>query len=112
MTGSMERAIGETNRRRTIQIAYNTKHGITPKTIIKKIHDITEAMQTEHKKTVKALLVLDEKALAKDPERLIKQKEKQMNASVKILDFETAAILRDEILEIKKRIEEKKGKTE
>ncbi len=66
-------------------------------------------MQTEHKKTVKALLALDEKALAKDPNKLIKQKEKQMNASVKILDFETAAILRDEILEIKKRMENPKA---
>ena len=50
MTGSMERAIGETNRRRVLQEAHNKKHGITPKTIIKKIHDIMEHLDTEHKK--------------------------------------------------------------
>ncbi len=109
VTGSMDRAMKETIRRRNVQLAYNKEHGITPKTIIKKIQDITEQMQTEHKKTVSTLLALDEKAMAKDPARLMKQKEKQMNASVKILDFETAAILRDEILEIKKRMENPKA---
>ena len=54
ITGSMERAISETNRRRAIQVAYNTKHGITPKTIIKKIHDITDQLQSEHQKDGKA----------------------------------------------------------
>lgn len=105
MTGSMERAIGETNRRRTRQIEYNKEHGITPKTIIKKIQDITDQMKTEHKKTVDSLINIDMKLFTKDPQKLIKQKEKQMQASVKILDFETAAILRDEILELQKMIE-------
>ena len=50
------------------------------------------------------LLKLDEKLFAKDPKKLIKQKEKQMNAAVKILDFETAAILRDEIVELTKKM--------
>ena len=100
MTGSMKYAIGETNRRRALQIEYNKKHGITPKTIIKKIKDITEQLQTEHKKTVAAMLLIDKKIYAKNPEKLIRQKERQMNAAVKILDFETAAILRDEIREL------------
>ena len=100
MTGSMERAIGETNRRRGIQLAYNTEHGITPKTIIKKIQDITEHMKSEHDKTVSTLLELDKKMFQKDPGKLIKQKEKQMEGAVKMLDFETAAILRDEIAEL------------
>lgn len=108
MTGSMEYAIKETERRRNLQMAYNKEHGITPKTIIKKIQDITEQMKTEHKKTVDELLLLDKKMLEKDPEKLIKQKEKQMEGSVKILDFETAAILRDEILELQKILENKK----
>jgi excinuclease ABC subunit B len=102
MTGSMQYAIGETERRRKIQIEYNTKHGITPKTIIKKIQDITDQMKTEHKKTVDSLLEIDKKMFAKDPDKLIKQKEKQMDGAVKILDFETAAILRDEIAELLK----------
>jgi excinuclease ABC subunit B len=110
MTGSIQYAINETERRRKIQIAYNKEHGITPKTIIKKIQDITDQMKTDHAKTVDELLVLDKKMFEKDPLKLIKQKEKQMEGSVKILDFETAAILRDEILELQKRLESKKKK--
>ena len=101
MTGSMERAISETNRRRVIQVAYNTKHGITPKTIIKKIHDITDQLQSEHQKTVRQLLAVDRKVYD-NIDDLIKEKEKQMGEAVKILDFETAAIIRDEIAEILK----------
>lgn len=103
LTGSMERAISETNRRRNIQIEYNKKHGITPKTIKKEIKDITEQLQREHKKAVSTLLSIDIKGV-KNISKLIKQKEKQMNASVKILDFETAAILRDEIKELEKML--------
>jgi len=108
MTDSMKRAIEETERRRALQIEYNKKHGITPKTIIKKIQDITEQMKTEHKKTVDSLLEIDKKMLEKNPDKLVKQKEKQMNGAVKILDFETAAILRDEILELQKILEAKR----
>jgi excinuclease ABC subunit B len=103
----MEYAIKETERRRKLQMEYNKQHGITPKTVIKKIQDITDQMKTEHKKTVDGLLLLDKKMLEKDPEKLIKQKEKQMDGAVKILDFETAAILRDEILELQKILEKK-----
>ena len=97
MTGSMDRAIKETNRRRTIQVAYNMKHGITPKTIIKKIQDITEHLESDHKKAVKTLLAFDEEMFKKSPKKVIKEKEQQMEEAVKVLDFETAAILRDEI---------------
>jgi excinuclease ABC subunit B len=97
ITGSMERAIGETNRRRTIQVAYNKAHGITPKTIIKKIQDITDQIKSEHEKTVKTLLQFDKARFDKEPKKLIKEKEQQMNDAVKVLDFETAAILRDEL---------------
>jgi excinuclease ABC subunit B len=119
MTGSLERAICETTRRRNIQLAYNKKHGITPKTILKKINDITEAFESTHGKAVNAELALDielfKNTLSKegkkgnlaklsDEEReglvydkIIKIKEKAMKDAVKALDFETAAILRDEI---------------
>jgi excinuclease ABC subunit B len=97
MTGSMDRAINETNRRRAIQVAHNTKHGITPKTIKKAINDITDQIRTEHEKTVRELLKIDKNRFDKEPKALIKEKEKQMSDAVKILDFETAAILRDEI---------------
>ena len=97
VTRSMKFAIDETNRRRKIQVEYNKKHGITPKTIIKSIKDITEGMESKHSKTVNALLEIDKRMFAKDPKALIKEKERQMNDAVKVLDFETAAILRDEI---------------
>ena len=99
ITGSMERALAETNRRRTLQIAYNKEHGITPQTIIKKIHDITDQLQNEHQKTVKRLLAVD-KSVYGSVEKLIKAKEEQMEEAVKVLDFETAAIIRDEIQEL------------
>jgi len=107
ITGSMERAMGETDRRRERQLVYNKKHGITPKTISKKIHDITEHLRSEHDKTVHELLSVEAERFKKNPEKLIREKEREMNGAVKILDFETAAILRDEILELKKRLEEK-----
>jgi len=103
MTGSMDRAIKETDRRRNIQIAYNKKHNITPKTIIKNIKDITETIQSERKKTIADLLLVDKVLFEKSPAKFIKDKEKQMGYAVKELDFETAAILRDEIAELTKR---------
>jgi excinuclease ABC subunit B len=135
VTGSMERALGETKRRRDIQLAYNKKHGLTPKTIMKKIHDITEELESEHGKVVNAELALDleifkrayKKELAKPfkpvglgeshlsdqeietltYEKIIKLKEREMNKAVKELDFETAAILRDEIGVLRARMEKK-----
>ncbi len=107
MTGSLDRAIGETNRRRAIQEAYNKEHGITPTTIIKNIHDITEELQSNHAKAVNEELRVDQKLFAKNPDKLIKLKEKQMKEAVKILDFETAAILRDELEVLRNRLSRK-----
>ncbi|MDB5254824.1 MAG: UvrB, excinuclease subunit excinuclease subunit [Candidatus Nomurabacteria bacterium] len=116
MTGSMERAIKETKRRRDIQLAYNKKHGITPMTIQKKILDITQGMESSHAKAVNAELELDialfaqlekdmkgKKGKRNPIEKLIKMKEDEMKESVKLLDFETAAILRDEIKVLRER---------
>jgi len=118
MTGSMDRAIGETTRRRNIQLAYNKKHSITPKTIEKNIKDITEEMESDHAKAVNAELAIDMELFAaaeaigkgkkgrgkKNPiEKLIALKEAEMKESVKLLDFETAAILRDEIVVLKNK---------
>ena len=100
MTGSLERAIGETNRRRAIQEAYNTKHGITPKTIHKEIHDIAASMRTEHQRTIDELLVLDTIAYKDDPAAFIKRKREEMSEAVEKLDFETAALIRDEIYKL------------
>ena len=100
VTGSMERAMGETNRRRTIQLEYNKKHKITPQTIKKRIHDITESLENERHQAVKRLLALDQAAYGKNIKKLIREKEKQMNEAVKNLDFETAALIRDELFEL------------
>jgi excinuclease ABC subunit B len=107
ITGSITRAIDETNRRRAIQVAYNLKNNITPKTIIKKINDIMENLKSPHNKAVSELLRIDKEIILKNPKKLTKQKEIQLNAAVKILDFETAAILRDELIELNKLITKK-----
>lgn len=100
MTGSLERAIGETNRRRALQLAYNKEHGITPQTIKKEIHDIAASMRTEHQKTIDELLILDTLAYKDDPKAFIKRKREEMAEAVEQLDFETAALIRDEIYKL------------
>jgi len=96
-TGSMERAIRETERRRTIQRAYNKKHHITPKTIKKKIesivdHEINPVLSSEFVR----LETLE------DINGYIRQKEKEMKEAAKNLEFEKASIIRDEIYELRK----------
>ncbi len=100
MTNSLEKAIGETNRRRALQLAYNTEHGITPKTIKKEIHDIAASMRSEHQRTIDELLVLDTLAYKDDPKEFIKRKREEMEEAVEQLDFETAALIRDEIYKL------------
>ncbi|MCH8888976.1 excinuclease ABC subunit UvrB [Patescibacteria group bacterium] len=97
VTKSMRVATLETNRRREIQLAHNKKHKITPKTIIKKIEDITDQLRSSHEKTVSTLLLVDRELYKKNPKGVIKDKKLAMEKAVKILDFETAAIIRDEI---------------
>ena len=97
MTGSLEKSIGETERRRKIQIAYNKKNNITPKSIVKKISDITEQINKAHNRAVHDLTRIDRVAYKGNIKGLIRDKRKQMGVAVKALDFETAAIIRDEI---------------
>lgn len=97
ITGSLERAIRETERRRAIQSAYNKKHHITPKTIKKKIesivdHEIKPMLSSEFVK----LETLE------DINGYIKQKEKEMKEAARNLEFEKASIIRDEIYELRK----------
>lgn len=97
ITGSMERAMGETERRRKIQQDHNTKNGITPESIIKKVKDIRTGMDEKKKKAQKAAFHVLEAEYNENPKKFIKSKKTQMELAVKNLDFETAAILRDEI---------------
>ena len=97
MTGSLNRAIDESERRREIQLAHNKKHGITPKTIKKQIKDITGDIQKVRQRAVTRLAEMDVAAYGGDKRKLIKEKREQMHAAADQLDFETAALLRDEI---------------
>ena len=102
-TGSMERAIEVTRTRREKQIAYNKKHGITPKTVAKKIHDIIGDIQKMRDRTVNALAAGDLAAAGGDVTKLIKQKREEMHEAADALDFETAALLRDEIRQLQEK---------
>jgi len=100
-TIAMEQAIGETNRRRTIQEDYNKKHGITPETIRKAVLDISE----EHKKLELRRPKRDHQKIPKDEKkRLIVEMEKQMEIASQNYEFEKAADLRDEIEVLKREI--------
>ena len=103
-TRSMQAAIGETNRRRQIQLDYNEKHGITPQTIVSRIKDLglQSKKSKDKKKTVSGQLDWD-KISDYSPDaidRLITDKEKQMDLAAKNLEFELAAELRDQIEEL------------
>ena len=105
MTDSMRIAIDETERRRTLQEAYNKEHGITPKTIQKSVRDlisISKAVaQTESK------MEKDPESMSKkELEKLIHQVEKQMRSAAADLNFEQAAELRDKMIELKKSLAE------
>ena len=105
MTDSMRKAIQETERRRTIQEAYNKEHGIIPTTIKKAVRDLI---------TVSKAVAETEDKLKKDPEsmtrkeltKLIGQVEKQMRSAAADLNFEQAAELRDKMIELKKSLDE------
>ena len=100
----MHKAITETNRRRTIQEAYNKEHGITPTTIKKAVRDLI---------AVSKAVAETEVRLQKDPEsmtrkeliKLITQVEKQMRAAAADLNFEQAAELRDKMIDLKKNLD-------
>ena len=95
ITKSMKNAIGETNRRRSIQSAYNEANGITPKTVIKGVHDVIDLGKRADEKEKKR------KLSPKDKEKLIEQYTAEMREASRKLEFEKAAFLRDKIKELK-----------
>ncbi|MFH1078217.1 MAG: excinuclease ABC subunit UvrB [Patescibacteria group bacterium] len=107
ITGSMKRALDETDRRRAKQVAYNTAHGITPKSIVKAITDTRAMLGLSGPKDVKEILKLELSADTSDLAVVLKHKEEEMKIAARDLEFELAAILRDEISilikEMKKR---------
>ena len=105
VTDSMRRAIDETLRRRELQEAYNKEHGITPKTIKKAVRDLI-SISKEVAKTQKKLEKDMESMSRKELEELIGKVQKQMKAAAADLNFEMAAELRDQMIELKKNLEE------
>src|SRR6202163_1042274 len=104
MTGSMVQAIGETNRRRATQLAYNTEHGITPQSIIKSVDMKLAAMVEADYVTVPADDPVPEKITSEDQLRqVIAQLENQMREAAKKFEFERAAGLRDRIRALQQR---------
>ncbi len=117
ITDSMQRTIDETNRRRTIQMAYNEKHGIIPKTVLKSKEEIMKSgsiLDIRGPEGQKAYIENEEVSVAADPiiqymsreqlEKTIKETEKRMRAAAKDLDFITAAQIRDELFALKKQL--------
>ncbi len=94
VTGSMQRAIDETMRRRTLQAKYNEEHGIVPKTIIKEVSELLEISK-------EATETKNEKLTKNEREKLIRKLEQDMREASKLLEFEYAAILRDRIIELR-----------
>ncbi|MEZ0480218.1 excinuclease ABC subunit UvrB [Planococcus sp. SSTMD024] len=102
ITDSMQKAMDETTRRRTIQAAYNEKHGITPVTIKKEIRDVIRATEAAEEAEEYVSKAVEGKKLNKeDRMKLVTLLEKEMKEAAKALDFERAAELRDTVLELK-----------
>nr|WP_091351523.1 excinuclease ABC subunit UvrB [Anaerobranca gottschalkii] len=100
VTKSMEKAINETNRRREMQIAYNKKHNIQPKSVSKDIHAVIEATKVAEE-GAKYVTDKGKKMGKKEKELLLAKLEKEMKEAAKALEFEKAAYLRDMIIELK-----------
>ena len=101
ITGSIQRAMQETERRRQKQTQYNLEHGITPKGIEKAVHDLIEKEQSieqQHEKNIQEPIYQDPIYLAKQIQKL----EKEMNQLAQDMQFEQAAVVRDQLLELKK----------
>ncbi|MFP4944967.1 excinuclease ABC subunit UvrB [Staphylococcus pseudintermedius] len=103
ITDSMKVAIDETERRREIQVAYNEKHGIVPKTINKEIHDVISATVETDETNEDQRKEVPKKMTKKEREKTIENVEKEMKEAAKALDFERATELRDLLFELKSK---------
>lgn len=101
VTESMARAIGETSRRREMQLEYNREHGIEPRSVRKEIHDILSMVRATHENTAKLKL----ERLPRDvATKMARDLERKMRDAAAGLEFEKAAALRDELIELRKQI--------
>lgn len=104
ITGSMQRAIDETNRRRQIQMAYNEQHGITPETVRKEVRETVRAYKVAEERSAYQIVDTDRVAF-EDLPIVIDRLEQEMRQAAKSLEFERAAILRDEIQRLRRILE-------
>ena len=102
ITGSMQAAIAETDRRREIQTEFNRRHHITPSSIEKNIHDISERLAEIQPAATTAQEIDFSKIKPGDIQRLTRDLEREMKLAAENLDFERAALIRDQIIELKK----------
>jgi excinuclease ABC subunit B len=104
ITKSMQRAIDETDRRRQVQLEYNKQHGIEPRSIVKAIKDLTDQVRKVAEEKAEYVVATD---MPKDElAHLVDQLEKQMKAAAAELEFEKAAILRDQIFELRQALQD------
>ncbi|MGC8873541.1 MAG: excinuclease ABC subunit UvrB [Chloroflexia bacterium] len=103
VTPAMEGAIRETNRRRQIQMAYNEAHGITPASIVKEVRDLTDRVRRVAEETVPYGVP---KVPSAEARRMLQELERQMREAARRLEFEKAALLRDQIFELRALVEE------
>ena len=106
ITDSMRKALSETNRRRQIQEDYNQVHGIIPKTIKKKVHDLIRATKAAEEPAPYELEKDPESMSKQELQQWIKKIQKEMKQAAANLQFEQAAFLRDQLLELKKQEQE------
>lgn len=106
LTGSMQRAIEETNRRRQVQLEYNQKHGIEPETIYKEVRETVRAYKVAEER--EAYVVDTDRIAFEDLPLVIARLEKEMREAAKNLEFERAAVLRDEITRLRGILEQSK----
>lgn len=108
ITGSMERAIDETNRRRAIQEAHNLKHGIEPETIKKEVRDSVRSLKVAEESTVYDKGIDPDRIAFEDLPMVIARLEREMKDASKALEFEEAAAIRDEIFKLRAILEQTK----
>jgi len=112
ITDSMQRAIDETNRRRRIQQAYNEEHGIVPASVVKAVRDLISTEQAHAVAEERTAYVAGGKMPKDELARLIKELEREMKQAAKEMEFEKAALLRDQIMELRQQLDSRDTRPE
>jgi len=109
MTDSMKSAIDETDRRRAVQQKHNEEHGIIPASIVKSVRDITERVRAVAEEHAEYRAGAPAQMPKSDLVKLIKELEKEMKSAAQALEFEKAALMRDQIFELREMLADKEN---